>query len=204
MKRREILATASAVCSGFIAGCVTGDESAIDDRNGSQSDDDEQRLISGEETADSGSNTNDSTKNTDYEEVDSTTDDTKSRNESPAGLEVTKEGIETTGTECMTAIISDGMPDDDTEKEPPQDEPIDIWSIDGKTVVIRNSRRAPNPCHEAVLTDSELQETQLRVVVDLKRTDEMCRDCIGTIEYEARIGVTDVDAIEDVDVVHPE
>lgn len=73
-------------------------------------------------------------------------------------------------------------------------------TVDGEVVEVDGVISAPNPCHEAVV-DADVSGTELTVDVTLEAEDVECAQCVGAIEYGARIELTD-DGIEDVRVNH--
>lgn len=85
-------------------------------------------------------------------------------------------------------------------------EGVTVAQTDGR-VAIRGSFTAPNPCHEAVLERATVDQGLLRVSVGRRSTlgeGEVCQTCVGAISYEASVEVVPLDAIEDVQVDHPD
>lgn len=62
----------------------------------------------------------------------------------------------------------------------------DATFADGE-VEIEGTLGAPNPCHEAVIDDVTREGERLSAVIGIESTDEMCIECIGRIDYRARI-----------------
>jgi hypothetical protein len=60
-------------------------------------------------------------------------------------------------------------------------------------VTITGLITASNPCFEAVLNavDYTIESDTLRVDVGVERTDDVCADCVGAIEYEATVEFAD-------------
>jgi hypothetical protein len=84
------------------------------------------------------------------------------------------------------------------------DEAITIDFDDGE-VGVTGVVSTPNPCHEAVLDSVTVEDDHLSVVVAPRSTlqeGDVCVQCIGAIEYEARIVPSDVSAVETVTVEH--
>ncbi|AGN00287.1 hypothetical protein L593_01670 [Salinarchaeum sp. Harcht-Bsk1] len=102
--------------------------------------------------------------------------------ETPA---IGEQSIETTSTTC------DGQ---DTSEASAR--------VDDHDVVVQGTLSASTPCHDAVLTDASIENGQLRVTVDVTPRDGVCAQCIAEISYRATIGVTNVDAIDGVQVRH--
>jgi len=69
-------------------------------------------------------------------------------------------------------------------------------------IVLEGTRRAPNPCHEAVLTDVTVAGNRLQVGIGAERLPGICQQCLGEISYEARIELSDGETIDGVDVSH--
>ncbi|MEF8814660.1 MAG: hypothetical protein V5A55_12710 [Halovenus sp.] len=98
--------------------------------------------------------------------------------------------LETTETACTPGI----------------DGGVTVERTDGR-VAIRGTFTAPNPCHEAVLEETTVDGDRLQVSVSRRSTleeGEVCRECVGAISYEASIEVFPLDALEDVQVEHPD
>jgi hypothetical protein len=84
------------------------------------------------------------------------------------------------------------------------DEAITIDFDDGD-VGVTGVVSTPNPCHEAVIGSVTVEGDHLSVVVAPRSTlqeGDACVQCIGAIEYEARIVPTDASAVETVTVEH--
>lgn len=96
--------------------------------------------------------------------------------------------------EITTVDTGCGTPDDDDRST----------DIDGEIVTIEGVRTAPNPCHDAVISEVALKNGTLKVTIDVEPSsgeDEVCIDCVGRIEYEAVLELDD--EVEDVIVEHP-
>jgi hypothetical protein len=84
----------------------------------------------------------------------------------------------------------------------------DTVSIDrGEDVVtVLGATPAPNPCHEAVLDEGTVEGESFTLVIDVEDAKESgaCQDCVGKVEYEARIDVEDPSTISEGTVRHVE
>jgi len=84
----------------------------------------------------------------------------------------------------------------------------DTASIDrGEDVVtVLGTTPAPNPCQEAVLAEWTIGEESFTLVIDVADATESdaCQDCVGKVEYEARIDVDDPSMISEGTVRHVE
>lgn len=76
------------------------------------------------------------------------------------------------------------------------------WERDGDVIVLEGRRRAPNPCHEAVLTDVAVAGRRLQVEVGVERLPGICQQCLGEISYEVTIELRDGAVVDGVDVSH--
>jgi hypothetical protein len=126
-------------------------------------------------------------------------------------------------TEIDPDDSEDGGDPDDSEDGDPDEGPIEQASIetvdtgcgsgdeaitidfDDGEVGVTGVVSTPNPCHEAVLDSVTVEDDHLSVVVAPRSTlqeGDVCVQCIGAIEYEARIVPSDVSAVETVTVEH--
>jgi hypothetical protein len=69
-------------------------------------------------------------------------------------------------------------------------------------ITVEGLTTASNPCHEAILDSVEIQNRQLVVRVDVERTDQVCQQCIGEIEYRATVTVSNAGALHGTTVEH--
>ncbi len=70
---------------------------------------------------------------------------------------------------------------------------------------IDGNRLAPTPCYSAVLDSAEIDESVLSVTIDIEsalEADEECIQCVGGLEYEAIVELTDPNAIDEIRVTH--
>ena len=106
--------------------------------------------------------------------------------ESSRELEIVEQTIETVSAECGSTGGDAGV------------------EIEGTEIVITGVLGASDPCHEAVLSDAAIDGDGLRVAIDTEPVDEeeMCVACLGAIEYEASVRVSDVDPLSTVEVNH--
>ncbi|WP_247729925.1 hypothetical protein [Halovivax limisalsi] len=75
-------------------------------------------------------------------------------------------------------------------------------TVDGDTVEIAGQLEGATPCHEAVVSETTLEDGTLTVAVELEETDDgMCTQQIARIEYEATIEIESGD-LSSVVVVH--
>ena len=101
-------------------------------------------------------------------------------------------------------IIDDSIETVDSDCGSDSDDWIEVDPGE-ETILVQGVLSASNPCHEAVLEDVAIEETRLSLVVDVRSTLEegdVCVECVGSIAYEALIGVTDADALDSVHVDH--
>lgn len=113
--------------------------------------------------------------------------------EDPAGGEpadspaIGTTSIDTVGADCG------GMDDESS------------WSVDDGAVSVEGHLVAPNPCHEARIARTDLDDGTLVVDIDAASTlgpGEACIECVGLIAYEARIEVDNASSLVDVRVQH--
>lgn len=92
--------------------------------------------------------------------------------------------IDTLGTNCL-------QPDD----------PTTAIEVLDNAVKISGTISAPNPCHVAV-ADATVEESTLTVDIDVEpeNADTDCIQCVGSVEYEARVDLSA--AIQTVEVNH--
>lgn len=181
MRRRDVLVSVGVLSGTLLAGCVSGDTADETDEGGAGETDEETDEGEVGETDEDGDETN------------GDTDDGEVSADS-ATLEIVDTEIETTDSDCLTISA-------DEDPESPWDSD---WTVVDDTVVISGTRQAPNPCHETVLADAAVSDQEVRITVDVERTEGVCPDCVASIDYEARIELTDAEAIESVDVTHAE
>lgn len=75
----------------------------------------------------------------------------------------------------------------------------------GGPVVVRGRLPAPDPCHEAVLEAVDVADGTLSLTVDVRDAtgeDESCAQCLGAIEYEARVHLEAGTTVERLAVDH--
>lgn len=96
-------------------------------------------------------------------------------------------GIETKETDCM---------DEDGES-------VEV-TFDADGVDIDGLATAPTPCHEATVESATVETGTLRVEVGLERADGMCIECVGAVDYAARIDLEGADGVDTVVVEHPD
>ncbi len=113
---------------------------------------------------------------------DDTPDDTE---DEPEELSVVSVSVDTIDADCGSEDADDSS-----------------YEIDDNTVEVTGVLVAPNPCHEAV-ADTEIEGADLTVFVDPEAEDDVehCVDCIGEIEYEVEVELSD-DGVDSVEVVH--
>jgi len=83
-----------------------------------------------------------------------------------------------------------------------QDSDSSRSTIDDDELLVSGTITAPNPCHDATLEETVIEDSELVVTIGIESTAEVCQDCIGAIEYIARFDVEGLDQIEDVMVEH--
>lgn len=79
------------------------------------------------------------------------------------------------------------------------------WSVDDGAVRVEGHLIAPNPCHEARIARTDLDDGVLVVDIDVTSTlgpGEACIECVGRVAYEARIEVDNASSLVDVRVRH--
>jgi len=84
------------------------------------------------------------------------------------------------------------------------DETMDV-DIGSDTVTLTGIISTPDPCHAVVLADTSVDETTLSASIDVEDTtdeDEGCMDCVGAVEYEATITLSEDVDIETVELTH--
>lgn len=77
------------------------------------------------------------------------------------------------------------------------------WSVEGGAIVIEGRRFAPNPCHEAVLGSVLLDGDALVVDVGVASTsdrNEVCVECVGEVQYELTVEMSDPSSVSRVEV----
>lgn len=98
---------------------------------------------------------------------------------------VAEQAIETLGTACgeTDTVGVDGV---------------------GPTVRVHGTIPAPTPCHEAELVSAEVDDDTLALTIDVTpdESGESCVECLGEIEYEARIELAGPPEIDTVQVQH--
>ncbi len=124
----------------------------------------------------------------------------------------------TVGAGCLEAPAADGSNNAGNEWteavtiEPrgascggPDDDHVAV-SVAEEDLVVFGRTPAPNPCHEAIVTGYTDNDGEVRLTIDVESTlegDESCIQCVGKIDYRARLDV-DLDEIDTLVVSHVE
>ena len=179
LTRRNVLLSTAAIGAAGLAGCVSDSEDG-ESANAGASNGDENGSENG----------NESTAGNETETGDDGTDGADSGEESGStgsGSDPSNITLETVGAAC-----AEGDNDSVT---------ID-WS--GGVIVVNGTTPAPNPCHEAVLKEGTIEDGSFTLVVDVADANEggVCQDCVGAVEYEARVEPENPDEITEATVRH--
>lgn len=70
------------------------------------------------------------------------------------------------------------------------------------TVTVEGTIGASNPCHEAVIVGTEIQNRQLVLRVDVESVGSVCEQCLGAIDYTATVYVSNVEGLHGTTVEH--
>ena len=76
-----------------------------------------------------------------------------------------------------------------------------------ETVTVEGAVVASTPCHEAIVESASYNAGTLSLVVDTQSTlgdDEMCMECLGEVEYEVTVELTEGTTVDDISVTHIE
>lgn len=114
-------------------------------------------------------------------------DDAEGTGEKTEENEVTVAGVDTATTTCAGG--------DDSAR---------ATSTDGQ-LTIQGQIRAPNPCHEAVVSDLTAADDEVTVTVGVESTlgeDEMCQQCVGLVSYSVTLAGGNGQFEKPVRVVH--
>lgn len=108
--------------------------------------------------------------------------------------------IVTTDTGCTGGTGGDSPERVDASEETATTQREDTVTVEGAVV-------ASNPCHEAVVESVSYDDGTVSLVVDTQSTleaDEFCTECLGEIEYEATVELTEDADVDDISVTHIE
>lgn len=75
------------------------------------------------------------------------------------------------------------------------------------TLVVEGRLHTNTPCHEAVVSDVQVDGGDLSVAIDARSTlgeDEACQQCLGEVAYTVRLELSDVESLEFVRIHHPD
>lgn len=97
-----------------------------------------------------------------------------------------------------------------TNETPAGDEPERVdaadeteFSVADDTVTVDGALLAPNPCYEPYIESASYEDEVLSLVIATEIEEEQyCQDCIGEIQYEATVSLTEGTVVEDVSVTH--
>jgi len=162
LTRRKVLLSTAALGAAGLAGCVGDSDS---DGNG--------------DAAGNGNGTDNGTENgDDGTQNDNGTDDGDDSSENGddgtenGGMDHPDVAVETVGAGCAEG-------DSDS---------VEIES-DEESITVTGVTPAPTQCHEAVLRDVTFEESSFTLVIDVQDVsgEDVCAQCTGEIEYEARL-----------------